>query len=308
MARRPKTARAIEANVGIRAKLRKRIEALTKEFNALVADEIILFLAKKHALAQDRSLSNPVLPEDKALLKEVRTAVLAAWARDNEAFRSDIEGYVDRNIARWGTQVNTAARKLAAWVARAIAADVTASQRSAYVAAGFSPDFLREKWTIPVVRQHIGKTAAARLPDLIKWSTELITKTSMRDLNRLQGVIAEGLANGQNIEAIRSTLASTAGFNADRARNVAIDQTNKITQGIIRANDEDLGITEGIWVHVPGQFSSRETHIAMNGERFKLNEGLYDPDVGHNVVPGECPYCRCVYRPVLPFDKLGLKR
>ncbi len=307
MRRRPKTARAIEANVGIRSKLRRRIEALIKEFNQHAADDIFLYLAQKSVLAQDRSLSKPLLPEDKALLREVSRAVLGAWVRDKEAFSADIDGYVARNIGRWGIEVSTAATKLSIWVARAIAADVTASQRSAYVAAGLSPDFLRDRWTVPVVRQRIGKTAAQRLPDLIKWSTELITRMTMRDVQRLQDVITQGFINGQSVAQIRQVLSSTSGFNADRAKNVAIDQTNKITQGILRANDEDLGITQGIWIHVPGQYTSRETHIAFNGKIFDLDKGMYDRDVGSHVVPGELPYCRCIYRPVLPFEALGLK-
>lgn len=306
--RKPKVARATEPNAGIRSKLQKRLVSLCKQFDKMVIDDIFLHLASQNSLAQDWSLSDPKTIRDKQRLKEISSAVLAAWRRDNAAFRADIEGYVDRNIASWTSKATTAARKLAVWVARTIAADVTASQRSAYVAAGLSPDIFKERWTVPVLRQHISQSAAQALPDLIKWSTELITRMALRDVERLQNLISEGLQKGQSVSEIRHFLSVTDGFSADRARNVAIDQTNKITQGIARANDSELGVTQGIWIHVPGQYTSRETHKAMHGKRFDLNRGLFDSEAGRYTFPSLEPFCRCTYRPVIPMDALGIKR
>lgn len=305
---RPKTARAQESNVGIREKFRKRLIQFSNQFTKMVADDIFLHIANQGLLAQDESLSNPQTPENKRFLKQISSKVLAAWRRDPENFRRDIDGYVDLHLHEWTLNANQAARKLAIWVARSIAADVTASQRRAYIAAGLSPDFFKTRWTIPVVRQHMSQKASEVLPYLIDYSTELITRMSTRDVYKLKELLITSFTEGRSVKEVRNLLYSMKGFNEDRAKNVAIDQTNKITQGILRANDEDLGIDEGIWIHVPGQYSSRHTHKAMNGKRFRLNEGLYDEDVGKSVVPAELPYCRCIYRPVIPFDKLGLKQ
>ena len=52
---------------------------------------------------------------------------------------------------------------------------------------------------------------------------------------------------------------------------------------------------------MPGQKRSRETHRHdMNGKRFFISEGLYDPAVGRKVLPGELVCFRCVYRRILP--------
>lgn len=299
---RPKTARAIEANVGIRQAFAKRLTRLSSDFMKTIANEIFLHMANQGVLAKDWSLSKPTLENDKRRLREIRRAVLRAWKRDPEAFKADIEGYVQKNIGKWTVEVNTASEKLATWLAKNIASDVTTTQRKAYEVAGISPDVFKQKWSIPNVRQHISPTAAKRIPDIVKDATELITKMTVRDVTRLQDVIVNGLTQGQSVDRVRRTLAAFQGFDKDRASRVAIDQTNKITQGILRANDEDLGVTEGIWIHVPGQYTSRSTHKAMHGKRFKISEGLYDSDVGKYVVPGQCPFCRCIYRPVLPKD------
>lgn len=301
---KPKAARAIEANSGIRRKFAKKLHSFARSFSRQVADEIFLHLAETAQIAQDWSLSNPKTKEDKELLREISRGVLAAWKRDPEGFRQNIEAYVAKHVGEWTENANRAAQKLAIWVARCVAADVTAAQRQAYTAAGLSPDWMRQKWTVPIVHQRISQRAAREIPALVAWSTELITKTATRDIDRLQQVIVTSLSEGRTVQEVRDQLLQTEGFSLERATNVAIDQTNKITQGIARANDAELGIEEGIWIHVPGKYSSRETHMAMNGKRFNLERGMYDDDAEQFCVPGQLPYCRCIYRPIISFDKM----
>ena len=215
--------------------------------------------------------------------------VLAKWSRNPEFFKDHVDQFIAQHLGSWIAKATPQARKIAEWVARSTAADVTASQRQAYVAAGLPLDFMAEKWTIPVVRQHISQKAADELPSIIEWSTNM----AVNDVQRLQDVIVSTLADGKNITSMRKLLGVTSGFDADRAKRVAIDQTNKIANGILRANDSSLGITEGIWVHVPGQFSSRETH-----------KGMFDPAVNRFVQCGQEPFCRCMYRPALNFSQL----
>ena len=62
----------------------------------------------------------------------------------------------------------------------------------------------------------------------------------------------------------------------------------------------EMGITRAIWMHRPGAKNPRPTHMAMYGLEFDLNVGLFDSDVGRNVLPGELPGCHCTMRPVLP--------
>ena len=86
----------------------------------------------------------------------------------------------------------------------------------------------------------------------------------------------------------------------NHCRFIARDQTSKAVQALAECTDRDLGLTEGIWVHVPGRLSSRLTHIKMNGTRYKLDEGLYDSAVDRMVKPASEINCMCSYRPVIP--------
>ena len=304
MAKKLKTARAIEANAGIRARFAKKLLAFVSAFSDEVADDVLFHIASEGMLAQDRSLTNPTLMSDKRQLREISKKVLAERSKDPVFFKQNVDAFIARNLGKWLNKATPRAQKIAIWLARSIAADVTASQRRAYIAAGLPPDFMAEKWTIPIVGQKIGRKAAEELPKVIEWSTNLITKMAVNDVQRLQDVIVGALLDGKNVTSMRRILLVTRGFDTDRAKRVAIDQTNKITNGILRANDEELGVMEGVWIHVPGQFSSRESHKAMNGKRFDLKKGMYDPAVGRYIQCGQEPFCRCIYRPAINFSQL----
>ena len=85
-----------------------------------------------------------------------------------------------------------------------------------------------------------------------------------------------------------------------RAAFIARDQANKATEAIKRVEGEKLGVRVGIWVHIPGKYTSRATHRAMNGKPFLISEGMYDPAVKRKVQCGELPGCQCTYRSFIP--------
>ena len=74
----------------------------------------------------------------------------------------------------------------------------------------------------------------------------------------------------------------------------------KATQKFMAQSAMELGATKGRWIHVPGMKSSRETHQAFDGQTFDLTVGLFDEDVGINVLPGDLPYCMCQFEVLMP--------
>ena len=78
-----------------------------------------------------------------------------------------------------------------------------------------------------------------------------------------------------------------------RAELIAKDQVQKATQDFARENAKAYGATKAEWIHIPGEKSSRITHIHMDSVIFDIDQGLYDEDVGRFVKPGELPYCMC---------------
>ncbi len=88
--------------------------------------------------------------------------------------------------------------------------------------------------------------------------------------------------------------------NENRAFLISRDQMQKATQKFMAQSAMELGATKGRWIHVPGMKSSRETHQAFDGRTFDLSVGLFDEDVGLNVLPGDLPYCMCQFEVLMP--------
>lgn len=192
-------------------------------------------------------------------------------------------------------------RKVSYWFCRKLLMQISADQRRAMTRAGISNAWLKQKWTVPVIKgQYISPGAAKKIPDFVDWSTSLITKLCEASANKVQNAIADGISKGHSLSRLTARIEGLENMDPDRAARVALDQSCKLNQFIQVENAKSLGVKEGIWVHVPGKYTSRESHMEMNGKRFNLEEGMYDPEVGFHVMPAELPYCRCVFRAVLP--------
>ena len=156
---------------------------------------------------------------------------------------------------------------------------------------------------ISLESQYISPGARAALPELIQRDAERIALLTRQHIDAVQEQIAAGLEKGMSVPEMEAQF-SGLDFRRDVIHRMAIDAVNKVQASVKRANDEAMGFTEGVWIHVPGQFESRWSHIKMNGKRFNLQQGMFDPEVNRFIQCAELPYCRCVYRTVIPEDLL----
>lgn len=276
----PKILRAITTNAGVVAYYRRRLDA-----------------------------------EIKAMHKACMRYVFAAYtaerfpelAQDAASFRRDVFAEFKAAMAQWLKRWNWLASWLAPRAVGKVNGTTTQSMAEAFKAAGYTVKFDKTRF--------LTDAAQAAIRD----NVELITSIPEQYLARIEQIVLEGVSRGNDLaymtEEIRHTYEVAAMHEASqeardalrkaqrRAKWIARDQLDKACQAIQRERDKQLGITEGIWVHLPGQFTSRKTHIAMDGKRFKLDgpdAGLFDSDLGRNVVPGEAILCRCTYRRILP--------
>lgn len=297
--RKRRVARAIEANQGVRRAYQRALVKLHRQFSAYVAAE--MWAALQRGPAMDASpFDNPLLRElTKALRRKVDAASIPGGAA--EALRI----ITTRNLLGWIDKLRRVAAPLVTRHLMRLVRSTTAAQMAALLAAGMRKSVIEERWTAPTVgRQHISPEAARVIPDLIQQNVGLITKIGQEDVERISAAMAEGVERGLDYGQIRATLRDTQGFDDARANRVCMDQVNKAHEQINMANARAVGVTEGVWVHVPGQYSSRATHIDMDGRTFPLGEGMMDPAVGHRVFPGSEPFCRCIFRMVIPREYL----
>jgi len=140
---------------------------------------------------------------------------------------------------------------------------------------------------------------------MVEANVKLIKSIPQKYLREVQKIINKAWLRGGDmqyiVEHIKDLINKKAYPNADRrAYLIAKDQLNKLTQQWAIYEAKSYGATKGEWIHVPGEFSSRITHIHMNAQEFDLNVGLYDSDVKTYVLPADLPYCACQFRALFP--------
>ena len=285
MVRKVRLCRAVEANVGERRAYKKQLVRIQRDFQNYVLGEIFTELERQNALAYDEKL-----PKNDEL-KALKGKTLKRLRRD-ENFDKFLQAIVSKNLKRWLDALKQVSTKEAERFVKKAVRSSTNAQRAALIAAGVKPSLLRSAWTVPTVgKQYISPAVAGSMNEMVSNNVKLITRIGENDISRITEVLTTGLQEGLDYDRLRKELNETNGFDGARADRVALDQVNKINQQVQILNAQSIGCTHARWKHVPGQYTSRRTHIEMDGKEFNLNEGLYDKDVDKYVMPGELPYC-----------------
>lgn len=275
MKERVKALRALESNRGLAIAAGKRIRAIVNQFEKAYKKEALKIAAKycKNEV-QDAAIS--VVPS------ELEIALAALAAKQSMGMGSN-------------------AKQVSRWYCRQLLRNISADQKRALKKAGISTAWLKQKWTVQIVRgQYVAPSVAAKIPEQVEANAALITKLCERSAQKVQNAIAEGISKGYNLSRLTEKINSLENMDEARAARVALDQSCKLNQFIQVENSKALGAKEGIWVHVPGQYESRASHMKMNGKKFDLEKGMFDPEVEDYIQPGELPYCRCCFKAILP--------
>ena len=105
--KRKRVSRGIGANVGIIRAYTKAIQAISTDFRAFVANEILNFLENKHALTAD-SL-RPLTSEERKKNKVLKQKLLNEFAKRNpDLLKSDLDKFISKNMALWSELLATA--------------------------------------------------------------------------------------------------------------------------------------------------------------------------------------------------------
>lgn len=263
--RRQVTIPGIPASVGIQNEYARSIRRLIKQMEKAA----LKFVLKKYKLfrASEMVTNDAPIDFDNRRLQQLIDAIKARFGR---------------YISEWeAEEMDAIASKFIGKIDKQTKAGLMANLKK----AGIVIDF------------HISALHQPLLEEMVASNVNLIKSIAPKYFDKLTNVVIDSALKGRDMASIFQHIKDLNKVTERRAELIAIDQTNKATQALNVMQTKDIGIKKGIWIHIPGEKSSRKTHITMNGKTFDLDEGLYDEDVGRNVFPGELPYCRCDFRP-----------
>lgn len=107
---------------------------------------------------------------------------------------------------------------------------------------------------------------------------------------------------GSDLHTLSTKLQRSYGIENKRAALIARDQNAKAKAVIETTRRKELGIRYAIWQHSSAGKEPRPVHLNWGKEAkvFDLEKGLYDPDEGEYVFPGQLINCRCTSRAIIP--------
>lgn len=189
---------------------------------------------------------------------------------------------------QWLKRFNDAAYDLAEFFAQDVHERTDAQMKSILRKASISVPFYQTK-----AQKDIMKAT-------IEANVSLIKSIPQEYLKNVEGAVMRSVQVGRDLGALSKELQQKFGVSKRKAALISRDQNNKATSAFQRARQQELGITEAIWMHSHGGKEPRKTHVAMNGKRYNVAEGMYDSEVKEFVFPGQLINCRCTSKSVIP--------
>lgn len=199
---------------------------------------------------------------------------------------------LQRSLEKWGAQwikrFDLMAEKLSIDFAAKSKQATETAMKSAFSKAGFTVPFRPTRASIEAY-----KVVAAEQVGLIK-------SIPQQFLNRVQAQVWQSVKRGADLKTLSVELQKSYGVTRKRAALIARDQNAKAKATIEAVRHQELGIKQAIWMHSHAGKEPRPSHVKMNRKLYDLAKGMYDPDEGKYIHPGELINCRCTMRPFIP--------
>jgi uncharacterized protein with gpF-like domain len=191
---------------------------------------------------------------------------------------------------RWQSRFDIASQRLAKHYGKTIAKRSDAQLQAILKRAGIAVEF---KMT-PAMTDILNAT--------ISQQVGLIKSIGAEHLAQVEGLVMRSVQQGGDLATLTRELQKRYGVTKKRAALIARSQNSMATASMTRARQQELGMTEAVWLHSHAGKEPRETHIANSGKTYNVAEGWYDPDprVRERIWPGQLINCRCVSKPIVP--------
>jgi len=233
-----------------------------------------------------------------ALIDRMGRAVLrtiaAQWRRKppkmavDESSPAALQAVIDRMVSEWEGRFEEFGKT---WARGFTAASVGSADRA--MAAALKRAGFTVKFTISAkVREIVTASVASNV--------QLIKSIPAEYLTQVQGHVQRSVMAGRDLGTLSKALVEQFGVTKKRAALISRHQNNMATASVQRARQEELGITEAIWLHSAGGRQPRPTHVTQSGKPYKISEGWLDPATDKHIWPGTEINCGCVSKSIIP--------
>lgn len=147
----------------------------------------------------------------------------------------------------------------------------------------------------PILSSHDVNAALKASAD---WNAALIRDISDQTRQRIANIVFTGFQQKTSVYEISKQINKATGMARRRARNVAVDQLNKLGAALNKERMQQAGITHYQWRH-SAKLHARKWHLARSGKTFPWEgPGSVAPDDQ----PGIPPFCGCVAKAVINVE------
>ena len=270
----------------------------------------------KRKITSENNVKIIARPPSKAIEREFASALKKMIDEMNERFnnqvfkklnKSTIEKFSDAQIGNFGKILLTLANKVKRKLLRQFNNDRIDSMIDNIYGR---INTFNKKTFYGQIEDEIGISAkeliateglSPNINALIIETQQWVKKLRDDNLEYFTNTILRGMAEGKNLDQIKSDFSKSTSNRKGNAEMVARTQVNTFNSLNNKIRAQNLGITEGIWV-TSGDERVRKSHKERDGKIFKLSEGLYSSLDGKTLYPSVFYNCRCSTKFIIPTD------
>ena len=131
-------------------------------------------------------------------------------------------------------------------------------------------------------------------------NVSLIKSIPAKYHDQITFLVTEAVGQSRGRKWLEDEIIQLGHSTKDRAKLIAKDQLNKVTEIINVSRQKGLGITHNKWHHSSRPKQPRQSHIKADGKIYPLDKGcLID---GEYLFPAQAINCYCYSSPVIIFD------
>lgn len=188
---------------------------------------------------------------------------------------------------RWQRRFDKMAKEVAEMFATRSQADLDFMFRRRLREAGFTVRFQPTERMVSAYRAVVAE------------NVNLIRSIPQQFLKDVEGAVWRSALKGGGMYDLSTEIRAKYGIAARRAAFIAEDQGAKARTTFEQARRTELGIKFAVWKHSHAGKTPRPTHVEMDGKKFDIAKGMFDPAVQQWIQPGYLPRCRCTSRAVI---------